>query len=64
MINTTTIEIYSVEHWENNWDELLERVETGEHIGIKNEETGHIAVMVPAHDELIKIHTILNNDAS
>ena len=64
MINTTTIEIYTVEYWQNNWETLIERVENGEHIGIKNEENGQTAVMVPADDEILKIHTTLNNDAS
>lgn len=49
------MEIYSVEHWQNNWEELIERVESGEHIGIKNEE-GQIAVMIPADDELLRIY--------
>ena len=51
------MEIYSVEHWQNNWDTLIERVENGEHIGIKNEENGYLAVMIPADDELLKIYT-------
>ena len=53
-----------MEYWQNNWETLIERVENGEHIGIKNEENGQTAVMVPADDEIVKIHTILNNDAS
>jgi hypothetical protein len=57
MINTTTIEIYTVEYWQNNWETLIERVENGEHIGIKNEENGQTAVMVPADDELIRLYT-------
>jgi antitoxin (DNA-binding transcriptional repressor) of toxin-antitoxin stability system len=61
-LNNPTIEFYSVEHWEENWDELVERVENGEHIGIEN-ENGNKAVMIPADDELIRIHTELNNDA-
>jgi hypothetical protein len=64
MINTTTIEIYTVEEWQNNWEALIERVENGENIGIKNEKTGQTAVMILADDEIVKIHTILNNDAS
>ena len=63
-IHTTTMQIYSVEYWEKNWDDLIERVENGEHIGIRNEESGHTAVMVPADDEFIRIHTELNNDAA
>ena len=53
-----------MEHWQENWDDLIERVEKGEHIGIRNEESGHTAVMVPADDEIIRIHRELNNDAS
>ena len=51
------MKIYSVEHWQNNWDSLIERVENGEHIGIRNEENGHTAVMIPADDELLRIYT-------
>ena len=58
------MEFYTVEHWQENWDDLIERVEKGEHIGIRNEENGHTAVMVPADDEIIRIHRELNNDAS
>ena len=58
------MEFYTVEHWQEHWDDLIERVENGEHIGIKNEETGHTAVMIPAEDELVRIHKELNNDAS
>ena len=54
--------IYSVEYWQKNWDELMERVENGEHIGIEN-ENGERAVMVPADDELIRIYTE-HNEAS
>ena len=61
-LNNPTIEFYSVEHWEKNWDELVERVENGEHIGIEN-ENGNKAVMIPADDELIQIYTELNNEA-
>ena len=48
--------------WEEKFDELFERVENGETIGIVNED-GKAAVMVPADDELIKIYTELNNEA-
>ena len=58
-----TMQVYTVEHWQENWDDLIERVENGEHIGIKNEETGHTAVMIPADDELIRIYTE-HNEAS
>jgi PHD/YefM family antitoxin component YafN of YafNO toxin-antitoxin module len=56
------MEIYTVAEWEEKFDELFERVENGETIGIVNED-GKAAVMVPANDELIKIYTELNNEA-
>ena len=61
-LNNPTIKFYSVEYWQENWDELVERVENGEHIGIEN-ENGNKAVMIPADDELIRIYTELNNEA-
>ena len=56
------IEFYTVEYWQEHWDELMDRVENGETIGVENEE-GERAVMLPADDEFIKIHTELPNDA-
>jgi|TARA_B100000073_G_scaffold18660_1_gene14814 hypothetical protein len=56
------IEFFTVEYWQEHWDELMDRVENGETIGVENEE-GERAVMLPADDEFIKIHTELNNDA-
>ena len=56
------MEVYTVAEWEEKFDELFERVENGETIGIVNED-GKAAVMVPANDELIKIYTELNNEA-
>jgi hypothetical protein len=60
----TTMDFYSVEYWQENWDDLLERVENGETIGIENMETGERAVMIPADDELIRMYTEQNNEAS
>ena len=57
MINNATMEVYTVKEWQENWDDLIKRVENGEHIAIKNEETGHTAVMIPADDELLRIYT-------
>ena len=51
------IEFHTVEHWQQNWDELMQRVENGEVIGIINED-GNKAVMVPAdYFDLIKMYT-------
>jgi len=49
------IEFFTVEYWQEHWDELMDRVENGETIGVENEE-GERAVMLPADDEFIKIH--------
>jgi len=56
------MDFYSVEHWQEHWDALLERVENGETIGIVNEK-GDKAVMMPADDEIVKLYTELNNEA-
>jgi len=52
-----------VEEFQERWDEMISRVENGEHIGIINED-GQAAVMVPAEDELFRIYTENNNEAS
>jgi len=41
----------------------MDRVENGETIGVEN-ENGNRAVMVPADDEIIRIYTEDNNEAS
>jgi|TARA_R100000005_G_C4925283_1_gene156717 antitoxin (DNA-binding transcriptional repressor) of toxin-antitoxin stability system len=56
------MEIFTLEEWEKNFDELFSRVENGETIGIVKED-GQAAVMMPADDELIRIHTE-HNEAS
>ena len=56
------MEIFTIKEWEDNFDELFARVENGETIGIVKED-GTAAVMMPADDELIRIHTEENNDA-
>ena len=61
MINKPTIEFYSVEYWQENWESLIERVEDGETIGVEN-NNGERAVMIPADDELIEMYVNLNNE--
>jgi len=56
------MEFYSVEHWQENWEELISKVENGESIGITNGK--HKAVMIPADEELIRIYTEQNNEGS
>ena len=57
------MEVFTVAEWVENFDSLLERVENGERIGIVNDD-GKAAVMMPADDELLRIYTELNNEAS
>jgi len=59
----TTMNFYSVEYWQENWDSLIARVENGETIGIENITTGERAVMIPADDELIRMYMETNNEA-
>tara|TARA_B100001173_G_scaffold209423_1_gene180697 strand:+ start:361 stop:534 length:174 start_codon:yes stop_codon:yes gene_type:complete len=56
------MEVFTLKEWEDNFDDLMERVENGETIGIVRED-GTSAVMMPADDELIRIHTENNNEA-
>jgi len=63
IIHNATMEFYSVEYWQKNWEELMEKVENGETIGIENNR-GEKAVMMPADDELIRIYTEQNNEGS
>ena len=57
------MEVFTVEEFQERFDELIERVENGENIGIMD-ENGRAAVMIPADDDLIRIHTECNNEAS
>ena len=54
------MQVYTVEQFQERWEEMVERVENGEHIGITNGKNK--CVMVPADDDLIRIHTD-HNDA-
>ena len=56
------MEVFTVEEFQERFDELMERVENGERLGIIN-ENGQAAVMMPADDDLIRIHTE-HNEAS
>ncbi len=56
------MEVFTIEEWEKNFDELFKRVEDGETIGIIKED-GQAAVMMPADDEIIRIYTEQNNEA-
>ena len=56
------MEVFTVEEFQERWDELMTRVENGERIGIINDD-GQAAVMMSTYDDLIRIHTELNNEA-
>jgi PHD/YefM family antitoxin component YafN of YafNO toxin-antitoxin module len=56
------MEVFSVEEFQERFDELMERVENGEHFGIVNED-GQASVVMPADGELMRIYTDENNEA-
>jgi antitoxin (DNA-binding transcriptional repressor) of toxin-antitoxin stability system len=55
------MEIFTVEEFQERFDEIIERVESGERIGIIKKD-GQAAVMVPTDDDFLRIH-IEHNDA-
>jgi len=57
------MEIFTVEEAQERWEELIERAENGEHIGIVKED-GTAAVLMPADDEMHRIYRYENNEAS
>lgn len=57
------MEIFTVEEFQERFDELLERVENGETFGIVNED-GQAVVIIPHDDELLKLYIDTNNEAS
>jgi antitoxin (DNA-binding transcriptional repressor) of toxin-antitoxin stability system len=57
------MEVFSVNEFQENFDNLIERVENGERIGIVNDD-GSAAVMIPVDDNVYKMYTEDNNEAS
>ena len=62
ILNKSTMEVFTVQEWEERFDELFERVENGERIGIVG-DNGHSAVMMPIDDELYRIYVENNQEA-
>lgn len=56
------MEIFTVEDFKKNFNQMIKRVENGEQIGIIG-ENGQAAIMVPADDNFFRIHTE-HNDAN
>ena len=54
---------YSVEHWQENWETLMDRVENGEAIGVEN-DNGERAVMMPMDNDIMSLYNEQNNEAS
>lgn len=50
------MEVFTLEEWETNFDELFKRVEEGETIGVIRED-GQAAVFIPADDPLLDLYT-------
>ena len=49
------MEVFTIQEWEENFDQLFKRVEDGETIGIIREDD-QAAVIMPADDELIRLY--------
>ena len=65
LLNIDQLQSFTVEEFQEDFDNLMDRVENGESFVITSEYGN--AVMVPYSEEvqeLIRIHTELNNDAS
>ena len=50
------MEVFTVQEWEDNFDELFARVENGETIGVINED-GKAAVFAPIDDPILNLYT-------
>jgi len=57
------MEVFTVQEFQDNFDNLIERVENGERIGIVNDD-GSAAVMIPVDDNVHQMYTEDNNEAS
>ena len=57
------MEVFTVQEFQENFDNLIERVENGERIGIVNDD-GSAAVMIPVDDNVYEMYTEDNNEAS
>ena len=57
------MEIFTLEEAQERWEELVERAENGEQIGIVKED-GTAAVLMPSDDEMHRIYRYENNEAS
>lgn len=55
MTNYPDIPVYTVEEFQSDFDNLMSRVENGEHIAITDSE--NTAVLIPYDDELVKLYT-------
>ncbi len=56
LLYNLAMEIFTVQEFQENWDELIKRVEDGEHIGIIN-DSGAACVMMSTDDALYKLYT-------
>jgi hypothetical protein len=57
------MEIFTVKEFQENFDELIKRVENGERIGIID-ENGRSSIMIPINDDLMQMDVDLKNKTS
>jgi PHD/YefM family antitoxin component YafN of YafNO toxin-antitoxin module len=56
------MEVFTVEEFQERFDELIGRIENGERLGIIDED-GRAAVMMPEDDDFVRMYTEYNNEA-
>ena len=54
--NLILMDTYTIEYWQDHWDELITRVEEGETIGVTDGKNN--AVMVPYQDYIEAVETV------
>lgn len=56
MNNYESLHKYTIKEFQENWDELIDRVEKGEYIVIVG-DNGNNAIMIPYDDPILEMYT-------
>ena len=62
-INQAKVEVIPIQEFQSNFEDYIKQIEENKKSFIIESEDGTRAVMIPIDDELVKIHTEMNNDA-
>jgi len=55
--------VIPIQEFQSNFEDYIKQIEENKKSFIIESEDGTRAVMIPIDDELVKIHTEMNNDA-